>query len=66
MTSTPFLAGFAERTKAVQVRGRYNRKTQRFTEVFDRMSDSVLASKPTHIETQTGGFRDSDQDAAED
>lgn len=66
MVNTPFLAGFAERTKAIRVRGRYNRKTQKFTEMFDRRSDGILASKPTHIETQTGGFRDSDQDTAED
>ncbi len=67
MITTPFLAGFGEKTKAVEVRGRYNKNTQTFvTEKFDRTSGRILASMPTHIETDTGGHNDTDTGTTED
>ena len=67
MNSIPFLAMFGEKTKPVQVVGRYCRHSQ--TSIASNRGHSsgeTMATTPTHVETGTGGHNDTDTDAVED
>ncbi len=68
MLSVPFILTFAEKTKPVIVRGRYGRKSQTLvTRKRNRPGSSeILATRPTHVETGTGGHNDTDTNAVED
>jgi len=66
MSNVPFLASFAEKTKSVPLRGRYNRETQTLVQSSPRGFGKVVATMPTHVETDTGGYNDTDTGTTED
>lgn len=67
MLSAPFILAFAEKTKPVIVRGRYSKKNQTsVTRKCGPGSCEILATRPTHVETGTGGHNDTDTNAVED
>lgn len=67
MPATPFLARFAEETTPLQNEGVYDEELQMLVERDPSGSlHQIYASRPTHIETATGGHNDTDTDAVED
>ena len=65
MKGVSFLAIFAEKIEPVEINGRYDPELQMLMDISSP-SNACFLSQPTHFETNTGGYGDTDTGSSED